>query len=92
MKRNQCGGARLKGGFRLEWEGNGRSGTVYLFGVESFGEYGEKSKTFLTDGGKVTVYGVDLTVETFRSGCVEVAGRIFGVSLDETEGRDHASD
>ena len=74
-------------GFRMEWEGDeGDSGRLFLFGVRAFGAFEEKRKSFQTDAGSVSVYGERLTVETFRSGGVEVAGRIAGVSFDPGRG------
>ncbi|MBO4284516.1 MAG: hypothetical protein J5958_07850 [Clostridia bacterium] len=71
-----------KCGFRVEWEEDtDGSGRLFLFGVASFGAYEEKKKCFLTKAGKVSVYGERLSVETFRSGGVEVVGRIVGVSF-----------
>lgn len=81
MKKGGCGTAK-HGAFRLEWEVKATGGALYLFGVKSFGEYGEKRKSFLTGAGVVSVYGEGLTAQTFRSGCVEVCGNVLGVSLD----------
>ena len=79
--------------FRLEWEGDADgNGRLYLFGVRSFGEYEEKRKRFRTDAGDVSVYGERLSVETFRSGGVEVAGRITGVSFAPGENHGLAAD
>ncbi len=82
--KNACKGS---GGFRVEWESK-RNGfdTLYLFGVESFGEYEAKCKRFRTVGAVVAVYGEDLAVLTYRSGCVEVCGRILGVSKEAVKG------
>ena len=82
MKNGLFGGLSARCGFRLEWEGDADgSGRLFLFGVASFGAYEEKRKCFLTDAGKVSVCGERLSVETFRSGGVEVVGRILGVSF-----------
>lgn len=82
--KNACKG---NGGFRVEWESkrNG-SDTLYLYRVESFGEYEAKCKRFRTAGAVVAVYGEDLAVLTYRSGCVEVCGRILGVSREPVKG------
>lgn len=68
--------------FRIEWEGAGSCGRVYIFGVRLFGAYTDEEKRFLTSAGRVAVYGKRLVVSTYRSGCVEVSGTILGVSLD----------
>jgi len=73
--------------FRLEWSGDPEDGLLYLFGVDSFGEYAEDRKSFLTGAGKVTVVGKGIRVSTFRSGGVEIRGRIRGVKLDDGEKR-----
>ena len=92
MKKCGCG-TKNHGSFRLEWEARAKGdGALYLFGVRSFGEYGERRKTFLTGAGIVSVYGEGLTVQTFRSGCVEVCGTILGVSLDREGGQRVATD
>ena len=85
--KNACTKAKRSGGFRVEWESkrNG-SDTLYLYGVESFGEYEEKCKRFRTAGEVVAVYGDNLAVLTYRSGCVEVCGRILGVSRESVKG------
>ena len=83
MKNRLFGGLSAKRGLRLEWEVDADgSGRLFLFGVASFGAYEEKRKCFQTDAGSVSVYGERLSVETFRSGGVEVAGQIAGVSFD----------
>ena len=82
MKEKGNGRHTARRGFRLEWEGRGDgSGRIYLFGVRSFGAYEEKRKCFRVDAGSVSVYGELLSVQTFRSGAVEVLGRIAGVSF-----------
>ena len=92
MKKCGCETGK-RGVFRLEWEEKAKGeGVLYLFGVRSFGEYGERRKSFLTGAGNVSVYGEGLSVQTFRSGCVEVCGRILGVSLDREGGDGNASD
>ena len=69
--------------FRLEWtEDREGEGTVYLFGVETFGDYSEKQKSFYTRAGKVTVLGEELFVSTFRSGGIEISGSVRGVTFD----------
>lgn len=92
-KGTRNGGRR---GFRLEWEGTkDGNGTLYLFGVDSFGEYEERRKGFLTGAGSVSVIGDNLLIQTFRSGGVEVNGRIRGVTFDparESKVDDFASD
>ena len=91
MKKCTFGTGKSRG-FRLEWDGRASGGVLYLFGVQSFGEYEEKRKTFVTGTGQVSVYGEGLTVQTYRSGCVEVCGKIFGVSLDREGAEPDVSD
>ena len=80
---------RGNGRFRVEWDARkDGSGTLYLYGVKTFGENGERCKRFVTEGALVSVYGEDLSVLTFRSGCVEVCGRILGVSYGPERDRE----
>ena len=73
-KSERAGGKR---GFRLEWEENRNgAGTLYLFGVEQFGDYTDRCKSFQTGAGVLSVSGEGLSVTTFRSGAVEVTGKI----------------
>ena len=77
--RKKTGGGR--GGFRLEWEESKSGvGTLYLFGVERFGEYADDCKCFQTGVGRIAVKGGRLLVGTFRSGAVEVCGEIGSVT------------
>ncbi len=82
--KNACSRAAKGGGFRVEWESK-RNGAdaLYLYGVESFGEYEAKCRRFRTGGEVIAVYGENLAVLTYRSGCVEVCGRILGVSREK---------
>lgn len=73
---------RARRAFRLEWEGDGGRGRVYLFGVRSIGEYADRCKRFMTSAGWVSVFGNRLTLSTYRSGCVVISGEILGVSVD----------
>lgn len=92
MKRREpTGGTRRI--VRVEWEfaSDGR-GRVYLFGVRSFGDYGNDRTCFQTGAGCVTVSGEELTVRTFCSGGVELTGRIDSVTVTGREGKDRAAD
>ena len=96
MKSEHERGAR-RSAFRLEWESDRDGvGRLFLFGVASFGRYGESEKRFLTAGGDVAVRGERLSVRTYRSGGVEVCGSIREVSFDPSvrrgKGNDRADD
>ena len=78
---------KRSGGFRVECESRrDGSGTLYLYGVVSFGLNEQRCKRFQTAGTVVSVWGDGLSVLTYRSGCVEVCGHILGVSCDSEAG------
>ena len=87
MMKSEHGLGARRSAFRLEWESDRDGvGRLFLFGVASFGRYGESEKRFLTAGGDVAVRGERLSVRTYRSGGVEIIGGILSVSFEPSVG------
>ena len=86
MKKEKRKGRFPKSAFRLEWEGTSDGfGRLYLFGVESFGEYRTERKCFRFSCGCVFITGRELSVLTYRFGGVEVTGKIAGVTFQPSQ-------
>ncbi|MBP5428576.1 MAG: YabP/YqfC family sporulation protein [Clostridia bacterium] len=93
MMKKERGRGAGRSVFRLEWESDRDGvGRLFLFGVATFGRYGENEKRFLTADGAVSVRGERLSVKTYRSGGVEVCGSIREVSFDPFDRREEEID